>query len=193
MDSKATIIELRQAVSPALLRLCAALEGRNCDSSPLDVLAARRMGLLLVCAAMDALPNAGKVVIRDAAAGIAAFLRTDYHGIIIEEEEGLLARLRPRLLIGDDLDDAIRQMQDEHRRDRQEAVVLAGKCEELATGLGSDEAPATFASLRAFAERQRRHLAWEDAIIFPIARDRLTSDDLSQWMQAMRKRQRSVS
>lgn len=193
MNPANTIVELRQMTSPALLRISAALGGMTRDGSPFDILAGQRIALLSVCAIMDALPNAPVSLVCGAASGIAAFLRQDFQAIVTEEEEGLLPRLSARLLLGDDLEDALRQLAEEHRRDRQEAYTLATRCDELATGLANDEISATYFALRAFAERQRRHLAWEDAIVFPLARDRLTPDDLSQWKQAMRKHDRFLS
>ncbi|HEX6959053.1 MAG TPA: hemerythrin domain-containing protein [Ferrovibrio sp.] len=192
MNPAGNLVELRQSVTPALLRLFAALGGAAQDGSPFDILAGQRLSLVAVCAIMDALPNTPPALARNIAAALAGFLRHDYLAVITEEEDGLLVKLQPRLLLGDDLDEAIRQLMEEHRRDRQEALLLAAKCDEIATGLSDGEAAATLVALRAFAERQRRHLAWEEAIILPLARDRLSSDDLSQWKQAMKKRLHSV-
>src|SRR3546814_15227627 len=105
-----------------------------------------------------------------------------------EEEDGLLRRLRARLLWGDDFDQVLRQMDEEHRQDRRQAALLAADCEALAGGLLPDEAAVLFSACRAFAEQQRRHLAWEDATVLPLARSRLTAADLAQWNRRARAR-----
>ena len=43
--------------------------------------------------------------------------------------------------------------------------------------------------LRSFFESFRRHLAWEQHLIFPLAESRLTTDDL-EWIEAQMRRQR---
>jgi hypothetical protein len=45
-----------------------------------------------------------------------------------------------------------------------------------------------FNACRAFAVQQRRHLAWEDATVLPLARSRLTPADLDQWNRRSRGR-----
>ena len=35
-----------------------------------------------------------------------------------------------------------------------------------------------FMDLRTFAEAQRRHIAWENSLVLPLARKRLTAKDL---------------
>ncbi|WP_341702851.1 hemerythrin domain-containing protein [Ferrovibrio sp.] len=176
------------AASPALLRICTVLAQQDDAASPFDMLEGQRMILLSVCALLDTLPDAGPQLQQPLASAIAGYLRSDFPAMIAEEEEGLLPRLRERLLLGDDLDQVLRQLEEEHRRDRRQAALLAAECDSLADGLMPDEVPALFAALHAFAEQQRRHLAWEAATLLPLARNRLTPADLSGWARAMRAR-----
>jgi len=178
------------AASPAMAQILAALAQQDEDVSPFDILEGQRLTLLSVCALLDALPGTGHDLLQRLAPGLSAYLRNDFPAMIAEEDEGLLPLLRQRLLPGDDFDQVLRQLDEEHRRDRRQALQLAAECDTIASGLMPDETPALFAAFRAFAEQQRRHLAWEDATVFPLARVRLGPTDLKAWMRGMRARRR---
>ena len=187
MDANRNIQQLRPAPSPATLQILIALQNDSEAISPLEMLAGQRLNLTAFCAVLNALPNVAPAMVRALAPGIAAFLRQDYPAMLAEEENGLLPALRRRLLLGDDLDQVIDQLIDEHQRDRLQAVSLAGRCEEIASGVDDDDLFTLCAALRSFAEHQRRHLAWEDATILPLAQVRLTADDLARWHRAMHR------
>jgi len=155
--------------------------------SPLDMLVARRLNLAGFCGILKALPSGSPALARTLAPGIASFLSRDFPALIREEEEGLLPCLNRRLLLGDDLDDILRQLGDEHRQDVARAKVLATRCDDFAAEIDGDW-PELCEALSDFADRQRRHLVWEDATILPIARDRLLSDDMRQWGCDMERR-----
>lgn len=176
----------------AMLQIEMALTAADSDLSPLDKLIARRLNLLAFCAILRALPAAGPTLTRALAPAFSAFLSRDCVSLITEEEEGLLPHLGRRLLLGDDLDEVIRQLSDEHRQDREEAKLLAAQCLDFAAGT-EDDWPDLCEALAHFAERQRRHLVWEDATILPVARDRLSADDLTQWDTEMERRYRLVT
>ncbi len=175
-----------------MLQIEMALAGAGAELSALDRLAGRRLNLLAFCAILKALPQAGPALTRALAPSFAAYLSRDFLALVSEEEEGLLRYLERRLLLGDDLDDMIRQLSDEHRQDRQEARQLAASCREFASGTDADWSDLCDA-LAGFAERQRRHLVWEDATILPVARERLTGDDLSAWAKEMERRYRFIT
>lgn len=171
-----------------MLQILIALQNDSEAISPLELLAGQRLNLTAFCAVLNALPNVAPSMVRALAPGISAFLREDYPAMLAEEENGLLPALRRRLLLGDDLDQVIDQLIDEHQRDRLQAMSLAGRCEEVANGVDDDDLLTLCAALRSFAEHQRRHLAWEDATILPLAQVRLTADDLVRWHRAMHRR-----
>lgn len=175
------------ATPPALLHLLAALARDEEDTGPFERLQGQRLMLLAVCALLDSLSGACQPLQQRMAASLAAYLQADFPAMVAEEEEGLLPLLRARLLLGDDFDQVLRQMDEEHRHDRRQAILLAAECEALAGGL-LDEAAVLFSACRAFAEQQRRHLAWEDATVLPLARERLTTADLALWNRRTRAR-----
>ncbi|MBP7063678.1 hemerythrin domain-containing protein [Ferrovibrio sp.] len=176
----------------AMLQIEMALAGAGSDLSALDRLVGHRLNLLAFCAILKAQPSAGPALTRALAPSFATFLKRDFLSLITEEEEGLLHHLERRLLLGDDLDDVIRQLSDEHRQDCQEARQLAAACLEFANGIDADWSDLCDAMAH-FAERQRRHLVWEDATILPVARERLTADDLTAWGEAMERRYRFIT
>jgi len=163
------------------------------DGTPFDILSAQRTGLQLVCALIDILPGMTPPVVAAFGGCLASYLREDFPALLAEEEQGLLPRLHQRLLLGDDLDEILNHLVDEHRHDLAQARQLAAKCDELARGLLIDDKPTIFSALKAFAEQQRRHLAWEEATVFSLARQRLTRDDLSQWKRGMQAASRMLA
>lgn len=174
-----------------MLQIDYALQSLAAAPSPFDTLAARRISLISLCALLRALPTGGETLLKAVTPGIATFLTRDFPALITEEEEGVLPRLRPRLLLGDDFDDLINTMSEEHREDRQLAAGLARRCDAFAKGM-EDDWPDLCAALIQFAERQRRHLAWEDATIIPIARERLSGQDLTSWRTDMDRRYQNL-
>lgn len=160
--------------------------------SPLDRLVARRLNLASFCGILKALPSSSAVLGRTLAPGLASFLARDFPALIVEEEEGLLPCLNRRLLLGDNLDDILHQLSDEHRQDVAAAKILATRCDDFATEIDADW-PGLCEALGDFADRQRRHLVWEDATILPIARERLLANDMHQWGCDMNRRYRLLT
>lgn len=188
-----TIMNAIEQTTPAadrplgMLPIGQALQAQTTAASPFDALAARRVGLVMFCALLRSLPNTGPAVTQALAQDIAGYLTGEFPALILEEEEGILPRLRLRLLLGDNLDDIIDQLIEEHREDRQHACELARRCVAFADE-SEDDWPELCAALADFAERLRRHMAWEDATILPMARERLTAEDLLSWRADMDRR-----
>jgi hypothetical protein len=176
----------------ALLQLEMMLNVGDSKLSPLDLLVGLRLNLLAVCAIFKALPSGSATLTRTLAAAFAAYLSRDFVNLIVEEEEGLLPHLNRRLMLGDDLDDVISQLSDEHRQDREQAKILAARCSDFAAGTDEDW-PELCEALAHFAEKQRRHLTWEDATILPMARNRLSGEDLNHWGAKMQRRYHLIS
>lgn len=171
----------------ALLQIETALHAGGTDLSALDILVGRRLNLIGFCAMLKSLPAGGPGLTRRLAPALAAYLTCDFPALIAEEEEGLLRFLNRRLLLGDDLDDVIRQLSDEHRQDCEQARGLAARCRDFAAGTDQDW-PDLCEALADFAERQFRHLRWEDATLLPVARERLSAGDLDLWRAEMDRR-----
>jgi len=111
---------------------------------------------------------------------IVDFLRVDLPLHILDEEEDLFPLLCRRALPEDDLDQILGELLAEHRSDLDEAQRVRALLERSLThratrGLDAGQ----LRTLIAFASQERRHLAIENAVVLPIARLRLTRDDLA--------------
>ncbi len=171
----------------AMGRIETALAAPEAELSPLDSLIGRRLDLQAFCAVLKSPPSGGPGLARALAAAAAAYLAEDFLFLVAEEEDNLLPLLQRRLLLGDDMDELFRQLSDEHSQDRAQALALAAQCRDFAAG-GAGDWPDLCEALGQFAERQRRHLVWEDATILPLARARLSGDDMQKWRSQLQTR-----
>jgi hemerythrin-like domain-containing protein len=103
------------------------------------------------------------------------------------EEDALFPRLRLRLNDGDALLEALACLSQEHERDEELAQELVEilKCA-VQTGLVAN--PETLGyMLRGYFESQRRHIAWENGVVLPVAQRILTFEDIESlqlWVMA---------
>ena len=109
---------------------------------------------------------------------IATFLETEMELHVIDEEEDLFPILRRRLLPEDDVERILGLLSGEHAADE----ALAGEIiTAMREGIGASCATVATAlrnALLTFADRQRRHLAVENAIVIPLAATRLSKKDI---------------
>ena len=131
-----------------------------------------------LCHAIDQLAAA---TFFDAAAvsEVVDFLRYEAPVHIIDEEEDLFPPLRRRCQPEDDLERILGLLSAEHKAD---GVLGRQVRQHLEACLEAREAPGgqmdRRRDLSQFAAQERRHLALENAIVLPIARLRLSQEDL---------------
>lgn len=95
------------------------------------------------------------------------------------EEEALFPRLRLRVGEDDPLNAALACLQEEHDRDGAASVELIDALRTAATdGFASNPNMLGY-MLRGYFDSQRRHIAWEDRVVLPRARQALTAADLA--------------
>lgn len=108
-----------------------------------------------------------------------------------DEEEDFLPIVERRAAPEDNLRQLRSQLAREHEVDREIARSLA---QEIAC-LGKHKAfrnPAKFLSdAWCFAEAHRRHIAWEDSVVLPCARNCLTASDHKRILESMAARRRA--
>ncbi|HEX6858655.1 MAG TPA: hemerythrin domain-containing protein [Caulobacteraceae bacterium] len=107
------------------------------------------------------------------------FLRHDLALHVIDEEEDLFPLLRRRALPEDEVEQVLDLLSTEHRSDMTQAQTLRGHLEACllerkAPGLE----PRARKVMQNFAAQALRHLALENAVVLPIARLRLSAEDL---------------
>lgn len=120
-------------------------------------------------------------------AQVAAFVRAELPLLITDEEEDLLPMMQRRCAPEDDIDRLQKRLDAEHDT----AMYLLPDALETLDALWDGRAGVPEASLhllRNFAAHLHRHLIFENAILIPLARARLTPDDISTLSLRMRAR-----
>jgi len=107
---------------------------------------------------------------------------------VADEEELLFPLLRMRCKAADNLPEILALLEAEHRSDQPLIdAVIDGLSSMIKRGAVAD--PDLFATrCRAMADFQRRHLAWENSVVMPLAKRRLTASDLVDLGRAMAAR-----
>lgn len=147
-------------------------------AEPLDFFFAEHFRHRQLCQLIDQL---SATVFFDAnrIAEVVDFLRFEAPIHIIDEEEDLFPLLRRRSLPEDDLENVLGVLAAEHKADAVLGQAVRGHLEAC---LDTRSAPGASLDgrrdLAAFAAQERRHLALENAVVLPIARLRLTPEDL---------------
>ena len=109
---------------------------------------------------------------------------------IDDEEDDLMPLLERRCTDEDGLDALLAQIRAEHEGDVAFEACLIGPLEAIASGVPPAR-PEVFArDATTFATLQRRHLAWENGAVIPLARRRLEPEDLVRLAAAMTARRR---
>jgi hemerythrin-like domain-containing protein len=162
--------------------------------NPLDMIAHAHAVQVEMCDAMeriaDGLPDE---VDRRLCAQVASRLQFDLPLHHHDEEEGLFPLLRKRARAEDGLDQILERLAAEHASDNDFASEIAETLETLAQG-GRPANPEMLGyMLRGFFERYRRHVHWENQLVMPLARLRLTREDLEQLQAAMNASRRMAS
>jgi hemerythrin-like domain-containing protein len=102
-----------------------------------------------------------------------------------DEELGLFPLIERRALPADNIQDILARLAMEHATDESFAQELLESLETLSEGRKLKNPEMVGYMLRSFFESYRRHILWENAIVLPLARARLTPDDLDELNRAM--------
>lgn len=149
-------------------------------ANPLDVLIHEHTLQEAMCNCLeriaDSLPDQ---VDRDQVAGVLPMLEYDLAVHICDEEYGLFPLLEKRALTEDNFSVIRTALSREHAADWSYAEDLVEHLENLQAGRNRNPDMLGY-MLRGFFDTQRRHLAWENAVLMPLARERLTAEDLKE-------------
>ena len=161
--------------------------------NPLDMIASAHAVQVQMCDAMeriaDGLPDE---VDRRLCARVASCLQFDLPLHHHDEEEGLFPLLRQRARPEDAVDQILERLASEHSSDNDFASEIAEALETLGQG-GRPANPEMLGyMLRGFFERYRRHVHWENQLVMPLARLRLTEDDLAALAARMSENRRQA-
>jgi len=179
----------RRAVTPDRPDLAGAMlpPPRDLLRDPLAYIAAEHGGQRALCSLMEDLAGAAGFD-RDVAQAILRYLGQDFSRHVHDEENDLFPLLRDRCLPEDEIETVLGRLNAEHKDEHR----LAGDVAAQLTDQLQREAPALDPALRdrlfQYARSLRRHLALENSIVLPLARTRLTPEDLAALSAAMRQR-----
>ena len=152
---------------------------------PLDFIREDHMRMRTVCAAMEQLSHSAAPDPAEVTA-LLDFLDHEIGVLIRDEEDDLRALLLLRCTEEDEIAPTLERLHGEHAA----LEALGPGLRAVLAGLdGARSAtPEEAAQLTDFADRLRRHLIVENAIVLPIARARLLEEDIVQLRDAMIRR-----
>lgn len=156
---------------------------------PIAVIEADHVLLLAVCDVLDRLvrnPRHGVegqeiVAVRD-------YLRFHLPLHLADEEEDLFPLMRQHAAADDDLEQILSQLYLEHQTDRRLNDDLCSDIDCLIAGRAFADPARFLMNAFAFSETQRRHLAWENAVVVTRARKCLCNADRAELGRRMAKR-----
>ncbi len=101
------------------------------------------------------------------------------------EEEALFPTLMKYADSEDNADEIVARLNDEHVVDEGFAEELIEFLEQLGRGKVLEDANMFGYMLRGFFENYRRHIHWENSVVIPLARRRLSADGLEELTSLM--------
>jgi hemerythrin-like domain-containing protein len=161
--------------------------------APIDLIAADHERQLVVCGVMERLvhnPRHGAQ--RRVIEAVRTYLARDLPLHVADEEEDLFPLLRRRCPSGDRIDEIFDILCGEHDADARLNNDVSEDLEALIGGRALGDPARFLINLFAFSQTQRRHLAWENAVILPRARAYLTATDTLELGRRMARRRGMV-
>ena len=161
----------------------------NLFREPIDYLFADHFRQRVVCKFLDEIAF-DPIAAESARLGaiVLAYLEQELPHHIADEEQDLFPRLHSRCSPADKGERILDMLSAEHRRDSDLCAVVLEGLRAVAEGHEPHNCAAFVRAAAAFAETQRRHLAWEDEVVLPLARERLTNEDLADMGRSMAER-----
>ncbi|MFQ5955167.1 MAG: hemerythrin domain-containing protein [Kiloniellales bacterium] len=147
---------------------------------PLEFILADHERQHCICDDLQGLANESQIgPVTAQARSLLRFLTEDFANHIRDEEEDLFPLLLRRCRPEDGIGEILGQLSSEHELDQDLVDFIIADLERLAGGFRLSNSTRFFNNVRAFAETHRRHLSWENRVVLPLARQRLTADDLA--------------
>ena len=146
---------------------------------PLDYVLADHLRQRVLCVLCDQIADSTEVD-PEIAAEVVAFMTRDLVVHVIDEEQDLFPMIRRRATPEDAIEPVLGQLSGDHAEDEALAnTIIAGL--QAIRGVSPPKPPKDLRkALRRFAESQRQHLALENATLMPLAKRRLTPQDLTE-------------
>lgn len=126
--------------------------------------------------------------VKTLAGALLEFMKGDLPLHTEDEEHDLIPALRWRCRPDDEIDEVLRRMTREHELDRDLRAFLVDDLEALADGRNLNNPVRLRTNVREFSELLRQHVTWENRVVLPVARKRLTAEDLAEIGRSMAAR-----
>ena len=164
---------------------------RRLVTAPLNFLVEEHLRHRQICAFLVANAQADKPDFETMALSL-AFLRHEFLLHDADERASLYPLMRQRCEAEDEIEALIQQLTKEHEHARQ---IAHGICDILERGLEGTEpfSDEDRRQMMSFADKVKRYITLENAIILPLARARLTDDDMRKISKAMLMRRGVVT
>lgn len=171
-------VALIEPIDPGLVR------------EPLEFMLADHYRQRAVLTLLDTLSRAraSGEVRRRVAQAVLEFFRIDLAHHVEDEQRDLFPLLRRRLPADSPLIGVIDQLQAEHAADARAIEALTAQLAEVAARPSAEMGTGFRIAAGAFVHAQRRHLAWENAVVIPMLRAHLTAADLRELGRRMAQR-----
>ncbi len=159
-------------------------------AEPLDAILAEHFRQRAMCDLLDRLARSISAAPSAAVAGVLLGYLREQLPLHALDERDLFKLLRDRALAADVIEHAFVQLRREHAEEKRTCSVVIAGLERMAMGRKPENPQAFLNAARTFAEAQRRHVAYENNSILPLARSRLTPKDLSRLGRRMAARRK---
>lgn len=156
---------------------------------PIEFLAGEHERQLSICAVLERLlHNPRHGVSQAQLQAVREYLANDLPLHMLDEEEDLFPLLRRCCPAEDNIQEVFALLREEHRADAALKEELCRDLDVLIRGQAFSDPARFLMNAFAFTEIQRRHLAWENAVILPRARRHLSEADCAGLGQRMAAR-----
>ncbi len=160
---------------------------------PLDFIRDDHARQLRMCNLLDAFTEKLELEpVMPLASALLEYLTGDLPLHTEDEEQDLRPVLEQRCEPEDNLDEVLKQLTKEHELNRDLVSFMIEDLEALADGRTLSNPVRLTMNVKEFSETQRQHVTWEERVLLPLARQRLTAEDLAAIGRNMAKR-REVS
>jgi hemerythrin-like domain-containing protein len=147
---------------------------------PLDFIRDDHARQLRMCNLLDAFTEKLELEpVMPLASALLEYLTGDLPLHTEDEEQDLRPVLEQRCEPEDNLDEVLKQLTREHELNRDLVSFMIEDLEALADGRTLSNPVRLMMNVKEFSETQRQHVTWEERVLLPLARQRLTADDLA--------------
>jgi hemerythrin-like domain-containing protein len=158
---------------------------------PLEFLEGHHDRQLLICAALEHLAEeVGADDAGETARMVLDYFEREMPFHIADEEDDLFPLMMQRCHEDDGFEETVAMLEAEHESDRELHDRLVPSLRVLAGGHLIENHAVFARDAVSFSTLQRRHLAWENGAVLPLARQRLSEDDLVTMAEAMTRRRK---